>query len=58
MSKKCRYFRESEIEQYTPECTGTSNSVHPEDILGDYCQFCGKKIKLREGVPPPEEEVW
>ena len=50
---KCKYYRESPNEQYTPTCTGTSWSVHPEDIEGDFCQFCGGKIKLKEYTPIP-----
>lgn len=54
MSKKCKYYREDEIEQYTPECAGDSTGVHPSDIEGDYCQFCGRKIKFKEFTTVPE----
>lgn len=51
---KCNYYRESPIEQYTPECTGEGEAVHPDDINGDYCQFCGKKIKFKEYTEVPK----
>lgn len=51
MGKKCKYYRESPIEQYTPECTGFYTSVHPDDIEGDFCPYCGRKIKLKEYTP-------
>jgi len=51
---KCKYYRESEIEQYTPECTGVEYSIHPADIFGDYCQLCGKKIKFKELTKIPD----
>lgn len=54
MGKKCKYYRESEIEMYTPECTGQYDAVHPHDVeKGDYCQSCGKKIKLKEFTSVP-----
>lgn len=51
---KCKYYRESDIEQYTPSCCIDSDneptdSMHPEDIHGAYCPFCGRKIKFKEG---------
>ena len=51
--KKCKYYRESPIEQYTPECTGKDDAVHPQDIEGDYCQHCGRKIKFKEFTALP-----
>ena len=50
---KCKYYRESDMEQYTPTCTGDGWSMHPADIYGDYCQFCGNKIKYKEHTPVP-----
>ena len=52
---KCKYYRESDIEQYTPTCTGVGWSMHPEDIHGEYCTFCGKKIKFKDDTPVPQE---
>lgn len=49
----CKYYRESEIYQYTPECTGQGRSVHPSDIEGNYCQFCGDKIDYKEDTEVP-----
>lgn len=44
---KCKYVRDSEIEQYETSCTG--DWVHPIDVLEwAYCPFCGDKIKLVE----------
>ena len=54
MAKKCKYYREDEITQYTPECTGNTTGVHPQDIKGDYCQYCGKKIKFKEWTTVPK----
>ncbi|GAG04407.1 unnamed protein product [marine sediment metagenome] len=45
MGKKCKYRRPAENVQYTPDCTGNTHSVHPQNIIGRHCQFCGKKIK-------------
>jgi hypothetical protein len=53
MSKKCKYYRESEICQYTPGCTGTADSVHPQDV-DTFCSFCGGKIKLKEFTEVPK----
>lgn len=54
MSKKvCKYYRECHITTYTPECTGTDNHMHPDDILGDFCPFCGRKIQLKEFTEIP-----
>lgn len=52
---KCKYYREYEGDSYTPSCTGDTNSMHPEDILGEYCQFCGDKIKFKEFTKVPWE---
>jgi hypothetical protein len=52
--KKCRYYAENQLVTYTPACTGDSNDVHPESIEGDFCQFCGRKIKFMDGVTPPQ----
>jgi len=61
MSKKCKYYRESKIEQFTPSCSRVEGgcavlAVHPEDIDGDFCQYCGGKIKFKEGVAHPDLE--
>ena len=51
----CKYYREDEITQYTPECTGEDWSVHPEDCDDwEYCPFCGKRIVYKEftEIPP------
>jgi hypothetical protein len=53
--QKCKYYSESAIEMYTPECTGDDWAVHPTDIDGDYCQFCGKKIKFKDNTKVPDE---
>ena len=45
----CTYSRDSDIYTYTPSCTGDDNDVHEQDIAGDFCQFCGKKIRLVTG---------
>ena len=58
MSKKCKYYRESEIEQYTTECCGNSNSVHEYDIEGKYCQFCSRKIKFKEFTKIPQHLLY
>ena len=47
---KCKYNRDSEIEQYTPECCvedGSSNTyVHPIDMAEwYYCPYCSREIK-------------
>lgn len=58
---KCKYYRESQIEAYIPECCvedGVAfNDVHPDDIEGSYCQFCGGHIKLKEYKRHPKLEV-
>jgi len=51
---KCKYYRESPIETYTPECVGDSQSVHPDDTDTPRCQFCGRKIKLKEYTSVPD----
>lgn len=53
MSKKCKYYRRSENFTYIPECTGDSNDVHPESLDGDFCEFCGRKIKFKENTEVP-----
>jgi hypothetical protein len=56
---KCKYYRASEIEMYTPECSDFFEDgfafyhVHPSDIEGKYCQFCGGKIKFKEFTEHP-----
>ena len=44
---------ESKLETYTPECCiedgDSANDIHPQDIEGDFCQFCGGKIKKKTG---------
>lgn len=57
MGKKCKYYCESELETYTPECTGVYNYVHPDDV-DEHCRFCGKKIKLKEYTPVLEHLTW
>lgn len=51
--EKCKYTRESEIYQYTPDCCTElfndeivpTNSVHPEDSEDwSFCPFCGSEI--------------
>lgn len=54
----CKYYQESPICTYSPECCiekdgFVSNDIHPEDIEGDYCQFCGNKIQILENTPLP-----
>lgn len=58
MGKKCKYYRESIIETYVPECTGVANDVHPQDIDGENCQHCGKKIKFKEYTSVPPHLTW
>jgi hypothetical protein len=55
---KCKYYRESVFLQFTPECASFESgyadlAVHDENIEGDFCQFCGKKIKFKENKPHP-----
>lgn len=50
---KCKYYRESEIETYSPECCKGDFDIHPIDIEGDFCQMCGRKIKFKEFKAPP-----
>ncbi len=59
MSKnKCKYYRESPIEQWTPSCTGPNDAVHSYDVeKGDYCQMCGGKVKFKDYTRMPLE-VW
>jgi len=50
MAKKCKYTRDSEIEQYTPACCMdddySDTCVHEEDISEwTYCPFCSHKIQ-------------
>lgn len=50
----CIYYREDEITQYTPECTGVDWSIHPEDCeVWVYCPFCGKRITYKEFTAIP-----
>lgn len=53
-SKECNYYRTSPITQYQTECCGKLSAVHPSDILGEYCQYCGRKIKFNEYTKFPE----
>lgn len=52
---KCKYYRESSMEQYVPECCIEDDEIidnaHPYDVEDwKYCPFCGRKIKLKDGV--------
>lgn len=52
---KCKYYRESDIEKYVPECCieygEITNTVHPYDAdEWTFCPFCGDKIKIKDGV--------
>jgi len=49
---KCKYYRENTNLQYTPECS--DRSIHPQDIRGDYCQYCGREIKIKEFTELPQ----
>lgn len=53
MSKKCKYYRDHGTDQYTPDCFADGDSVHPYDIEGSHCEYCGLKIKYKEGISPP-----
>lgn len=49
---KCKYYaKQPKIEQWSVGCT--DEYVHPEDIQGDYCQFCGNNIKFKHGEDKP-----
>lgn len=56
--RSCKYYRESVIEMYVPECEGVRESVHEADIEGDYCQFCGARIIFKENTPAPARLDW
>jgi len=49
---KCKYYREDERTQYVTTCG--REAVHEADIEGEYCQFCGNKIKFKEFTKIPE----
>ena len=56
----CNYYQESPIVTYTPECCVDSdgfafNDMHPADIIGDYCPFCGGKIVFKEYTKHPKQ---
>lgn len=53
MSNICKYYRSTPTEVYTTECCGDSNSVHPADIEGAYCQLCGGEINFQEYTEVP-----
>lgn len=57
MSNKCKYYRESPVFTYVPSCCvedGVAiNDVHSMDV-GKFCQFCGKKVKLKEYKAHPD----
>ncbi len=55
---ECKYYRESPILQYTTSCEGEDSSVHEDDIEGDFCQFCGRKIKYMEYTEYPYKEEY
>ena len=40
---KCKYYRESPIEQYTLECMGESEAVHPDDITEITASFAVRR---------------
>lgn len=47
---KCKYTRDSDIFQYTPDCClddeYPSTSVHPEDMTEwTFCPYCSEEIQ-------------
>lgn len=56
-SDTCKHYRDSPIVQYTPDCAvefgRRLHSVHPDDIHGDYCQYCGREIEIKEYTTHP-----
>ena len=50
---ECIYFRPDTNCTWTPTCCVDSdgfaeNDMHPQEIEGDFCQFCGGEIKFEE----------
>lgn len=56
---KCKYYRMTDLETYTPDCGvefgDVSYDVHPYDAVDyKYCPHCGRKVKLVEGKDHPD----
>lgn len=55
MSESCKYYAEDNITLFEPKCREIWASIHPDDVEGEFCQFCGKKIKWLEHTSPRGE---